>query len=320
MSSQLRRRGFTLIELLVVIAIIAVLIALLLPAVQQAREAARRSQCKNNLKQLGLALHNYHDTFRTFPIGCRSDSAGGWGQSWWVGVLPYIDQGPLYNQWNHSIANAGYTGQISLLDGVKIPVAKCPSSALPDTTTANGGTAGLGLANYTGISGAYPDPTGRPATATAYSDGTFTTGGVLFFNSKISIRDITDGTTNTMLVGEQSDFLTDPTGAKVMNISSYPHSMWMGSTGGNERPFNTTTVRFTPGYKISEAVGSGGVGCPLTGVCGNMGSNNPIQSAHIGGAHVLLGDGAVRFISANINLNTFLYLATRDDGQVLGDF
>lgn len=318
MSSQRWRRGFTLIELLVVIAIIAVLIALLLPAVQQAREAARRSQCKNNLKQLGLALHNYHDTFNTFPIGCRSDGSSGWGQSWWVGVLPYIDQGPLYNLWNHSAASAGYTGQVALLDGKKIPVAKCPSSALADTTTANGGN--LCLANYTGIAGAYPDPTGRAATATAYSDGHFTTGGVFFFNSKISIRDITDGTTNQMLVGEQSDFMIDPNGTKVINISSYPHSMWMGSTGGNERPFNTTTVRFTPGYKKSEAVGDGGVGCPLTGVCGNMGSNNPIQSAHVGGAHVLLGDGSVRFISDNINLNTFLYLATRDDGKVLSEF
>ncbi|MCC7420015.1 MAG: DUF1559 domain-containing protein [Planctomycetaceae bacterium] len=314
----MRRRGFTLIELLVVIAIIAILIALLLPAVQQAREAARRTQCRNNLKQLGLALHNYHDTYLSFPIGCRTDAAGGWGQSWWVGILPYIDQGPLYNQWNHSVANAGYTGQVTLLDGKKIPGVLCPSSTLKETTTANGGN--LQLAHYTGIAGAYPDPTGRAATATMYSDGHFTTGGVLFFNSRIRIKDITDGTTNTMIVGEQSDWMVDPAGTKVTCISSYPHSMWMGSTGGTERPFNVTTVRQTPGYKISEATGDGGVGCPNTGVCGNMGSNNPVQSIHAGGAHVMLGDGSVRFVSNNINLNTFLYLATRDDGQVLGDF
>lgn len=194
----------------------------------------------------------------------------------------------------------------------------CPSSTLKESTTSNGGN--LQLAHYTGIAGAYPDPTGRTATATQYSDGHFTTGGVLFFNSRIRIKDVSDGTTNTMIVGEQSDWMTDPAGTKVTCISSYPHSMWMGSTGGSERPFNVTTVRQTPGYKISEATGDGGVGCPNTGVCGNMGSNNPVQSIHAGGAHVMLGDGSVRFVSNNINLNTFLYLATRDDGQVLGDF
>ncbi|MES2790733.1 MAG: DUF1559 domain-containing protein [Planctomycetota bacterium] len=324
MASQRLRRGFTLIELLVVIAIIAVLIALLLPAVQQAREAARRSQCKNNLKQVGLALHNYHDTFNTLPIGCRAGlpppaPSPGYGQSWWVAVLPYIDQAPLYNLWNHSAVNAGYTDQLPLVDGKKIPVALCPSSPMPQTISpgANGGSAAPGVAHYTGIAGAYPDPSGAAAIVTDYQDGMHTTGGVLFFNSKISFRDITDGTSNTMFVGEQSDFLIDPTGTKVVNISSGPHGMWMGTASASERPFNTTTVRFTPGYKISE---NAGANCPNTGVCGNMGSNNPIQSAHVGGAHILLGDGGVRFVSANINLNNFLYLASRADGKVIGEF
>ncbi len=93
-------RGFTLIELLVVIAIIAILIALLLPAVQQAREAARRTQCKNNLKQLGLAVHNYHDTFNGFQLGCNATIVNGWGNSLWVGLLPYFDQAPMYNAWD----------------------------------------------------------------------------------------------------------------------------------------------------------------------------------------------------------------------------
>ena len=92
---HLRQRGFTLIELLVVIAIIAVLVALLLPAVQQAREAARRSACKNNLKQIGLALHNYHDTYNSLPLGVRNDQGNRWGMSWFVGILPYVDQAPL---------------------------------------------------------------------------------------------------------------------------------------------------------------------------------------------------------------------------------
>ncbi len=111
-----RQRGFTLIELLVVIAIIAILIALLLPAVQQAREAARRTQCKNNLKQIGLSLHNYHDVYNSFPNGTVSTSAGNWGISWWARVLPYVDQAPLYNQriinWNsEALIRAGRTGE-----------------------------------------------------------------------------------------------------------------------------------------------------------------------------------------------------------------
>src|SRR6187455_2473364 len=96
------RRGFTLIEMLVVIAIIAILVALLLPAVQQAREAARRSQCKNNLKQIGLAMHNYHDTFNGFPNGGIASSVGGWGLSWYIRILPYIDQAPVFNGINFS--------------------------------------------------------------------------------------------------------------------------------------------------------------------------------------------------------------------------
>ena len=108
-----RWRGFTLIELLVVIAIIAVLIALLLPAVQQAREAARRTQCKNNLKQMGLALHNYHDVFNKFPIGSNNTQAGGWGCPLWTAVLPYVDEAPMYNKWDF----IGQANQVGWIDG-----------------------------------------------------------------------------------------------------------------------------------------------------------------------------------------------------------
>ena len=105
----MRRRGFTLIELLVVIAIIAVLIALLLPAVQQAREAARRTQCKNNLKQMGLALHNYHDTYNGFPNGNIASAAGGWGMSWYMRILPYVDQAPVFNKLTFSGTHPGWS-------------------------------------------------------------------------------------------------------------------------------------------------------------------------------------------------------------------
>src|SRR6056297_1010615 len=135
-STHRRQRGFTLIELLVVIAIIAVLVALLLPAVQQAREAARRSACKNNLKQWGLAFHNYHDTYNTLPIGGNGQMPG-WGVSFYPGLLPFVDQAPLYNQLIFAGTHAGWTGggggtgqnvNGPAVRGVVMEVMLCPSS------------------------------------------------------------------------------------------------------------------------------------------------------------------------------------------------
>ncbi len=321
-----RPRAFTLIELLVVIAIIAILIALLLPAVQQAREAARRTQCKNHLKQLGLALHNYHDVFNTFPMGNTNASCGGWGHSWWAAILPYIDQAPLYNQWNFNLGYVGsppacngdgYVDQWQMLDGKKIPVGWCPSSPMAEFETTPHNNGNLAVATYAGIAGASNDPAGRLVSST---NGIYSRSGILFNRSRVRIGEITDGTSNVMIVGEQSDYLVETaTGQRRIAIHSWPHSMWMGTADPNDRSFNTATVRYTPGYKQAEG-GHNFYGCTTTGVCGNMGNNNPIQSAHTGGAQILLSDGTVRFISANINLLTFLNMATRDDGQTLGEF
>jgi prepilin-type N-terminal cleavage/methylation domain-containing protein len=324
----MRRRGFTLIELLVVIAIIAILIALLLPAVQQAREAARRSQCRNNLKQIGLALHNYHDNFNTFPIGNRTATTGGWGQSWWVGVLPYLDQAPLYNGINQNIPDSGFTGNATYLNGKGFAARLCPSSPMAqhEFTPDNGpNTPGLAVAHYTGIAGAYPDPSNTSRHRNGYSGWNNVGGGILFFNSRVRMADITDGTTNVMMVSEQSDWCTETlTGQKRIAINSWPHSMWMGNSSDQlDRMFNTTTVRYRPGYKQAEGghnfngCGTGGL---MTGVCGNMGANNPLQSPHVGGVHALLCDGSVRFIGENLDMATWLRLATRDDGNTLGDF
>ena len=328
---MLRRRGFTLIELLVVIAIIAVLIALLLPAVQQAREAARRSQCKNNLKQIGLALHNYHDVFNTLPLGSRNAIGAignDWGQSWWVGVLPYLDQSPLYNGFVQSGNNTGYVLNANYLNGKGFSVRLCPSSPLGqyEFTPHNGpGDPGVAVAQYTGIAGTYPDlgdPNRNFNTASGgENNGWNGTGGVLFFNSRIRFGDVRDGLTNQLMVGEQSDWCIETaTGQKRIAIQSWPHGMFMGSPGPQFwRTFNTTTVRYRPNYKQAEG-GHNFFGCGTTGVCGNSGTNNPIQSAHTGGVHGLLGDGSVRFISENMDTTNWLRLNTRDDGQPLGEF
>lgn len=325
-----RTRGFTLIELLVVIAIIAILIALLLPAVQQAREAARRTQCKNNLKQIGLALHNYHDVFGTFPIGHRNnhrDEGYNWGQSWWVSVLPYLEQAAMYAGIDQSIDNSGYVGNAAFLNGKGFATRLCPSSPMGqyEWTPHNGpGNPGIAVAHYTGISGAYPDYGNAARAVNSWEgggQGWVGQGGVFFFKSRIRIGDIQDGSTNQMLVGEQSDWCVETaTGQKRIAISSWPHGMFMGNPGNWAwRTFNVTTIRHRPGYKQAEG-GHNHHGCPTTGVCGNAGTNNPIQSAHVGGVQILLGDGSTRFVSENLDMNIWLRLATRDDGQPLGEF
>ncbi len=331
---MLRRRGFTLIELLVVIAIIAVLIALLLPAVQQAREAARRSQCKNNLKQMGLALHNYHETAGRFPIGVNASISGGWGTSFWIALLPYMDQAPVYNLLTFDGLSPGYTGQGvgntvngPVVRGLVMPMLSCPSSPLP-TTKDTGGGIQTQIAQYAGIAGAVDDATPGFINSTATSQfnsdnccscptqGIHARGGILLPIASLSFKDMIDGSTNMMVVSEQSDFAKNATSQQVLITNN--HGWMMGTSGlsetTNQRRFNLTTVRYAP--NAVKAIG----GSVLPGVCNNDGANNGIFSPHTGGVHALLGDGSVRFLSDNIDLTTLKRLATRNDGQVLGEF
>lgn len=325
-------RGFTLIELLVVIAIIAVLIALLLPAVQQAREAARRTQCKNNLKQIGLALHNYHSTHSAFPIGtsfARGSLADpGFGVSWWVGLLAYFEQAAMFNQLTTSgshtgtIAssnggmNTGYAVNAPVIDGVSIPLMLCPSSPLPAFGQPHNEHSII-RPQYIGISGAVNGPEGfinSPASRqwTSHQGGIASNGGVLVPLRSSRIADITDGTSNTMVVGEQSDWGRDAAGQKtqINNWQGFMCGIIGTSIPFSGRTFNLTSIR----YAVNQP------NTPLAGVHNNDGPNNGIFSAHVGGVQILLADGSVRFIGENADLLTVKRLATRDDGAVLGEF
>jgi prepilin-type N-terminal cleavage/methylation domain-containing protein len=333
-----QRTGFTLIELLVVIAIIAVLIALLLPAVQQAREAARRTQCKNSLKQLGLALHNFHDTYSRFPPGCANDmvpfgthsTGAGWGSSWKVYILPYIDQAPMYTRWVFDGTSSGYTNanNMALTNGVIIPAYRCASSSVPDRyASSNNAGAIQMLSSYTGTAGGHSTtgPTNKvPFTSVQVNatSGIGSANGLLFANSRTNMKDCTDGTTNTFIVHEESDHLRDALGAAIPGsytvISSQgPHGWTMGAGAATvglaygERTFNCSTVMYTINQRGLTNSG---------GTFHNTGRNIPISSQHVGGAHVLLTDGSVRFLSQNLDFNTLVRLACASDGDPVGEF
>lgn len=337
MLLRTKRSAFTLVELLVVIAIIGVLVALLLPAVQAAREAARRMQCQNNVKQLGLSLHNHHDTYGRFPPGGAKDqspfgtstSTGDeWGSSWMVYILPYIEQGNLYSQWQfygnsgHSNANNRTARQNIILPGFI-----CPSSPLPKTAASHAQTT---AANYVAIAGAapglIPNYTESRTQSTPY--GIVSGGGVLYPNSQTTFGSMTDGSSNTMVISEQSDFMTKQDMTKGDWRGSQPWGWCIGVkqggeppnyfTGSDNRSFNMTTIRYNVNKKTGWANGNGD--CGGAGVCLDYGQNTPINSAHTGGVQILLGDGSVRFINDNVDLAILAALATRDDGKPLGEF
>ncbi len=307
-----KKRGFTLIELLVVIAIIAILIALLLPAVQQAREAARRSTCKNNLKQLGLALHNYHDTHRVFPFGQQGEVGGARHRRtcWFQMILPFIDQAPLYKvftadntEYIHSMPNS--------IKRAVVPSMICPSN--PSSPSFGGGGSGNGFqGNYVVCFGSNGGPS---ATSNgAAMDNATNSNGMFSRNSKTSMRDITDGTSNTIMGGES---ITRPGTSGWGGAGGY----WGGAPHGS---FAFTTEE-PPNSPLPDTV----YACKTTSFaqapCAST-SNSPdrhwnfARSFHVGGAQFILADGSVRFISENINRGTYRALGTKSGGETLGEF
>ena len=315
MNQVRRRRAFTLIELLVVIAIIAVLIALLLPAVQQAREAARRTQCKNNLKQLGLAMHNYHDTTSRFPMGGWVNGNFDMG-SYMVRILPYIDQAPLYNQINFNVTidtQVLPNGQQLALQ--IIPAYMCPSDADGPifTQSQNYGASPRAKSNYAGNIGNQNSSGCNIGWNLINGNGSVTNGdtydvtqisGVLMkFPSCINIAAITDGTSNTLLMGEIRP-----------KCSAHEQDGWIDSNA-----FWTMTG---PGLNYPTCpgeVGFTGAGCNQIG-SGAWGTSNTFRSRHTGGVQFVMCDGSTRFISSNISIQTLQQLGDRRDGLVVGDF
>jgi prepilin-type N-terminal cleavage/methylation domain-containing protein/prepilin-type processing-associated H-X9-DG protein len=303
-----RKHGFTLIELLVVIAIIAILIALLLPAVQQAREAARRTECKNNLRQIGLAMHNYHDSFRTFPsgwigaeptVGHHVEGLNGWG--WGAMLLPYLEQAPLYNQINFRASIIEPTGTPSNLSLLKHPLTVyfCASDPKPETWWINDEATGAPLAelattNYVAAFG--PDDLDACELGVIGPGVQCRGSGMFYHNSRVKIRDVTDGTSNTILAGER----------RTLEAAAF-YSTWSGAIPGGEEAF-PRILGVSDHTPNSENAAPGVLHLDDYG------------SWHEGGAQFVLADGHVRFISENIHFPTFQALATINRGEILGEF
>ncbi len=319
------RRGFTLVELLVVIAIIGVLVGLLLPAVQAAREAARRMSCQNNVKQISLGMHNYHDTLGTFPAGSYSlrEAWPSNGSNWRALLLPYIEQQPLYDQLQfintapHSFMAGGAAGANALfgnevLKQYELPTYRCPSSAIPvfDIAPVSNNQEMTMVVSYVGIQGAArPVPGPDPNRGTAdLGHGWSSNNGVLVPNESFKMKDITDGTSNTMIIADQSGFT-----AGVNRTANY-YGGWYGTRHGSPVSAGrgdlwqtgTTCVRFAPNSNIVQ-----------TGATDYMFRNNTIiNSFHPGGITIGLCDGSVRFLPETVDFMTLKKMCCRYDGEV----
>ncbi len=314
MTHRPRKSGFTLIELLVVIAIIAVLIALLLPAVQQAREAARRSQCKNNLKQFGLAYANYHDTNKVYPP-CGTSS--GWGLSHWMATLPFIDQEPKYKQLRFNLVGGigpGYTYNATSVNRAAVTGFAPPSYNCPSSDLNKFGTRDLQvIPTYTGVAGNDIFAVGTQTAASG--SGIMSSSGVLVPNTapgaggRLGISSIKDGSSNQLFIVEQSSWGFAPGNPQVDIRDGVTCYAWMGANWG-DRAFTSTTVRYPINFRDST----------VNGMVANNGNNKGIHSAHVGGAHVLVSDGTVKFLAQTMNITVLKNLCSRSDNAPVGNF
>ena len=319
-------RGFTLIELLVVIAIIAILIALLLPAVQQAREAARRTQCKNNLKQLGLAMHNYHDVFLLFPpgvfhsrLGTPEDGPGGLrGTCWMQQILPYIEQGNAYQEFVPFMAPTTNTN----LWGWQLPVPirnrtyavlGCPTDPWSGAITEDGFKGSYVVSAGSQLSATTNRGT-RGLQGTLYDPSFYN--GMFFNNSSIKIRDAIDGTSNTLLCSESAGRGTSAT-LQDFGGGNYWDTHWGGYGFLSAEPPNTPLPD-----RVRACLSTTVLQSPCAVIGAGAGTDVEIyaRSYHTGGVQVTLADGSVRFISENIDRLVFAALGSRNGGEIVGEF
>lgn len=313
---QLRRRtAFTLVELLVVIAIIGILVALLLPAVQAAREAARRMQCGNNLKQLGLGCHNYHDVHKAFPHNnpqiLRADGKRFIQGPWTLALLPFLEQGPLYDQWNHNLGFGEGTNRA--LVTARVPVYRCPSTPGPavgsfgglpasSTFTADRDAIGAGV-RYQATAVDYHPPI---SAHTPPMDSASPRVAAVFPQLSLNgLRDIIDGTSNTLLFGEIAGYPSRYN--RRVNVGD--NAPVFGHLGGWCR---VLTIKSNPAGDVLY-----GGNCLVN--CTNYAGTN-LFSFHPGGAQICLADGAVRFLSESTNMDTIFRLMAIQDGQPVNDY
>lgn len=343
-SKIMRRAGFTLIELLVVIAIIAVLVALLLPAVQQAREAARRTQCKNNLKQIVLAMHNYHETAGQFPIEVswsqQQNLNGSFSDKFFM--LPYLDRSPEYNLTNVNIPpwdSGGWTGNSNIAStSARLPVFNCPSQ----TQLTHGGAANFTYAINHGTSYHAPHFGGIGSQRVCW-DGDHNgiasfvggPGGSFWLTADqpVKMASVTDGTSNT---AAYSEFVIEQQGTTPQAIKTQVHT-WASGTDTASTRLNCLTKTALSGRQgqrgsswawsfMGEGSGYNHTMMPNEQPCHSWsddwggGSLMSASSQHPGGVHVALCDGSVRFISNSINNQTWWALGTRGEGEVAGEF